>query len=275
MIDPFRPIYHVLFVVVALACGPSAPEGRTDEPPLPRIVSVGPELGRVLVELGLGPRVVGVDSASHAIPELAHAFDLGNRDALSDELARRARPNLVLVLAQASAPEAAFARGFGAQQIPAYVLSPSDANEVIATVHRIGRLVGREQRATVVAARLTREVSEVAILRDGRTRLSAAWVIGRDSLVVVGGSGMLHELLELAGAENAFHTPMETRLDVTTAELSAREPDVVLSAPAFSVAVPGAKSVSVDPGLARLPVLDVPMRVRALHAALYPAESPL
>ena len=270
MIDPFRPIYHVLLVVVALACGPSAPEGRTDESPLPRIVSVGPELGRVLVELGLGSRVVGVDSASHAIPELAHAIDLGGRDALSDELARRARPNLVLVLAGASAPEANFARTIAAEQIPAYVLSPSDANEVIATVHRIGRLVGREQRAAVFAAGLTRQVSEIAILRDGRTRLSAAWVIGRDPLVVVGGSGLLHELLELAGAENAFHTPGETRLDVTAAELSAREPDVVLSAPAFAIAVPGAESVSVDPALARLPVLDVPTRVRALYAALYP-----
>ena len=272
MIDLFRPIYHVLFVVVALACGPSAPEGRTDESPLPRIVSVGPELGRVLVELGLGPRVVGVDSASHEIPELAHAIDLGNRGALSDELARRARPNLVLVLAGASAPEAALARAIATERIAAYVLSPSDADEVIATVHRIGRLVGRELRAAAIAARLTREVSDVAILRDGRTRLSAAWVIGRDPLVVVGGSGMLHELLELAGAENAFHTPMEARLDVTTADLSAREPDVVLSAPILSVAVPGAKSVSVDPALARLPLLDLSARVRALYAALYPGQ---
>ena len=124
----------------------------------------------------------------------------------------------------------------------------------------------------MIAASLTREVSEIAILRDGRTRLSVAWVIGRDPLVVVGGSGLLHELLELAGAENAFHTPGEARLDVTTAELTARQPDVVLFAPAFSVAVPGAKSVSVDPGLARLPLLDVPTRVRALYAALYPGQ---
>ena len=83
------------------------------------------------------------------------------------------------------------------------------------------------------------------------------------------------DLYQQAGAENAFHAPVEVRLDVTMAELSAREPDVVLSAPAFSVALPGAKSVSVDPALAMLPVLDVPTRVRALYAALYPGQNAL
>jgi ABC-type Fe3+-hydroxamate transport system substrate-binding protein len=256
--------------VLALACEPSAP---APPPEPPRIVSVGAELAALLAEMGLGPAVVGVDSRSFAIPELAHALDLGDPDAPSVELARSVRPELVLVLAAPSGPGADFAEALEAEGIPAYLLAPRDANGVIATIHRVGRLVGRELRAASIAARLTRQVSEIATLRDGRSRLTAAWVLEGDPLVVVGASGLLHELLELAGAENAFHTPQRERLTITSAELVASAPDVVL-APVPSVPVPpGARRIVIDPTLAALPLLDVPGRVRAVHVALYPSAT--
>lgn len=233
-------------------------------------MSLGVELGAVLVEMGLGPAVVGVDSPSLAIPELAHALDLGDPTAPSVELARSLRPDLVLVLAAPAAAGAGFARGLEAQGIPAHVLAPQDANEVIASIHRIGSLVGRELRAANVAGRLTRDVSEIATRRDGRPRLSVAWVLEGDPLVVVGASGILHEILELAGGENAFHAPESERLAVTSAELAASAPDVVLAALPDAPIPPGARRVAVDPDLRALPLLDLPARVRALHAALYP-----
>jgi ABC-type hemin transport system substrate-binding protein len=258
---------------LALACGPSPGEEGSREPAPARIVSVGAELGRILVDLGLGPSVVGVDSPSLAAPELAHALDLGEGAALSAELARSLAPELVLVLGGPSDPAAAFAAALAAQGIPAHVLAPRDANGVLDAIARIGRLGGRELRAAALAARLTREVAEVATRRDGLSRLRVAWVIGGEPLVVVGGSGLLHELLELAGAENAFHTPQGERLAVAPAELAARAPDVVLGAPALLPAVPGAQRVAADPALAALPLLDLPARVRALYALLYPAAA--
>lgn len=255
-------------LVLALACEPSAPR-PTSEPTPPRIVSIGAELGQLLVEMGLGPDVVGVDSPTLAIPELAHALDLGEPATPSLDLARGARPELVLVLAAPSEPGEGFAKALEAEGIPAYVFAPRDANEVIAAIHRVGRLVGKELRAETVAARLTREVSEIATLRDGRPRWTAAWVLDGDPLVVIGASGLLHELLELAGAENAFHTPQVDRLTITPAELAASAPDVVLASPP-APALPGARSIAIDPALAALPLLDIPARVRALHAVLYP-----
>lgn len=259
-------------VILALACDPSAP-GPAREPTPPRIVSLGAELGELLVEMGLGPAVVGVDSHSLAIPELAQALDIGDPAAPSVALAHRVRPELVLVLAAPSQPGGSFARALEEEGIPALVLAPRDANEVIATIHRIGRLVGRELRAATVAARLTREVSEIATLRDGRPRLKAAWVLEGDPLVVVGASGLLHELLELAGAENAFHAPERERLTITSAELAASTPDVVLTPPRSDPVLPGARSIAIDPALAACPLLDVPARVRALHAVLYPSQA--
>lgn len=240
-------------------------------------MSLGVELAALLVELGVGPRVVGADSRSLAIPELVNALDLGDPAAPSPDVARSVQPGLVLVLAAPSEPGAALARALEAEGVAAYLLAPRDANEVIAAIHRVGRLVGRELRAAGVAARVLREVSEIATLRDGGTRLSAVWVLEGDPLVVVGGSGLLHELLELAGAENAFHSPQRDRLSVTSAEVAARAPDVWIASQSEGAEVlgPGRRVITIDPALAELPLLDIASRVRALHDALYgPAGAP-
>ncbi len=259
-------------VGLALACEPSAP-APPPEPPSPRIVSLGGDLAGLLVELGVGPSVVGVDSPSLEIPELTHALDLGDPADLSLALARGARPDLVLVLAEPSHPAAGFARTLEREGVPAHVLTPLDANGVVAEIHRVGRLVGRELRAANLVARLTQEVSEIATLRDGRHRSTAAWVLEVEPLVVVGGSGLLHELLELAGAENAFHTPRDHRLVITPAELGAVAPEVVLVPSGVGPLLTGARRIPIDPALAALPLLDVASRVRSLHAALYPSRA--
>lgn len=233
-------------------------------------MSLGDELGAVLVELGVGPAVVGVDSSSRKVPGLAHALDLGDPAAPSSHLAVGLRPELALVLTAPAQPGAAFAEALEAAGVPTRVFAPRDANEVVVAIHSIGRLVGRELRAEAVAARLTREVSEVATLRDGRSRLTVAWVLERDPLVVVGASGLLHEILELAGAENAIHGQQGHRLAVTWEELAAGGPDVVLAPPSADPALPGVRRIAIDPALAALPLLDLPARVRALHTVLYP-----
>jgi iron complex transport system substrate-binding protein len=276
MIDLSARLYHArraaccALAALALACD-SSPREEASPLPIPaRIVSVGPDLGRVLVELGLGPSVVGVDSPSLALPELARALDLGSGAALSGERARSLAPELVLVLAGPADPAARFAATLAAEGIPAHVLAPRDANAVLDAIARIGRLTGKELRAAAVAARLTRDVTQLATLRDGRTRLRVAWLIGDEPLVAVGASGLLHELLELAGAENALHAPQGEALALTAAQLAAAAPDVVLGAPALLPSVPGARSVALDPALSALPLLDLPGRVRALHDVLYP-----
>lgn len=270
---------HALLAALAagLACGPSGPdppEGTAPAEAPPRIVALGPELGRVLVELGVGPGVVGVDSPTLAIPELAGAADLGPADALSTDRALGLAPDLVIALAADDTPAARWLAGLEAGGLRAVRLAPRDANEVVAAIHRVGRLVGRELRAAAVAARFTADVARIATERDGQRRLVAAWVIDGSPLTVVGGSGILHELLELAGAENAFHTPEDARIAVDAALVAARAPEVVIGPPEVAAQVPGARAVSIDPRLAQLPLLDLPSRVAALHAVLYPDAAP-
>jgi vitamin B12 transport system substrate-binding protein len=264
----------VLLALVALGCGQEpGPELASVTHPPSRIVSLTPELSRVLVELGAAPAIVAADGASRALPELAHAVDLGTLAEADVERALAAGPDVALALGTARAT--AFAAWLTERGVRAHVLSPRSVNEVDAAVQRLGRLLGRETRALASVARMARRVSQIATARDGRSRLRVVWILERDPLVVVGGVGLLHELLELAGAENAFHEPLEERARIELRELTESAPDLALDS---SAAGPrdhlpqGPKRVRVAPRLAEVPALDLPDRVHRLHAALYPAE---
>jgi iron complex transport system substrate-binding protein len=244
-------------LAASLACG-------TDEPAAPersplRILSLSRDVSALLVELGLAAEVVGADRASLALPELRAAADLGALDGMALSLAVALRPDLALLLSDDPSPP--FAAELERRGIRCAVLSPRTANDVLAAVHRLGALLGVETRASALAAKLTRDVAAIATRRDGRTRVRVAWLLRRDPPVVVGGSGLLHELLELAGAENVFHGPPDAptpeQVEVGLAELRASGADVVLEADE----------------LARLPLLDLTSRVSELHARLYPGEA--
>jgi hypothetical protein len=87
---------------------------------------------------------------------------------------------------------------------------------------------------------------------------------------------LLHELLELAGGENAFHGRSAARLEATLDEIAAARPDFVLDSSAAGEPLPlpgGLEQRRIPPELATVPALDVVPRVRRLHFTLVPDEA--
>jgi ABC-type Fe3+-hydroxamate transport system substrate-binding protein len=284
-VGPCSAPYHaaaravaILCMAAALACGTDETREKVPEappPPPPRMLSLAPGLSALLVELGVADGVVGADTASRALPELAASADLGALDENALALAASLRPDFALFLGDEAPP---FARALEARGVRSVVFSPRSANDVVDTVRRLGTLLGRETRAAMVSARLTREVASYATRRDGRERLAVAWLLRRDPPTVVGGTGLLHELLELAGAENAFHgppgAPTAARVVIRPEELRDERIDVVLDASGArgSALATDARVLRVAPELAALPTLDLIARVAGLYALLYPDE---
>jgi ABC-type Fe3+-hydroxamate transport system substrate-binding protein len=250
---------------------PPPPDGRN---PL-GIVSLSPEVSRILLDLGVGDEIVAADAASGDLPGIADPVDLGELGPASVARVKELAPDVVIGLADERSR--AYGATLEALGIHVVLLAPRSANEVDAAVLRIGDLVAREIRARALAARTAREVSEIATRRDGRSRLRVALVIRCDPMAVAGGSGLIHETLELAGAENVFHEPGLEERTVTGGELAERAPEVVLDAsgagpasPCFDAAAWGARVESLPPRLGTLPAIDLVARVRSLHEILYP-----
>jgi ABC-type hemin transport system substrate-binding protein len=229
---------------------------------------------RLLVELGSAAAIVGADTRSRGEPGVATALDLGPRCRGAALAAPRVAPALAVFLSGDSDPE--LARELGEQGLATLVLAPGTLNEVAAAHYRLEAALGLSGRAAASTARLTREISAIATRRDGRSRLRVVWILEREPLVVVGTDGLLHEILELAGAENGFHGPPGARLRATPAAIAASGPDLVLDSSRAGPppALPeGLTRRRVPPELAAVPALDVAPRVRRLYFLLYPDEA--
>jgi ABC-type Fe3+-hydroxamate transport system substrate-binding protein len=248
-------------MAAGLACGTDETAKEVRVAPLPpprRMLSLARGTSELVVELGAADGVVGADPASRELPELAQSAELDALDENALALALSLRPDFALFLADEAPP---FARALEKRGVRSYVFSPHSANDVLGAVHRLGALLGRETSAATLAARMTREIAAYATRRDGRERRVVAWLLRSDPPTVVGGSGLLHELLELAGAENAFHGPPDAptgeQLVVRPDELHGERIDLVLVAPELSA----------------LPALDLTARVAGLYALLYPEDA--
>ena len=248
-----------------LAGCPASDSARTTDSDVDgarRIVSLSPEISRVLVKVGAAHQVVAAEHVSCLAPDLAHVLDLGDACAIGPATVRALDADLVLALAGDCAP--------GDPADPRrVVLEAADLDGALRAWLRIGELVGRDAEAARAVDDWTRALGRIAMSRDGQGRLRVVWVVSREPLRAVGPSGVLHELLELAGAENAIHEG-EARLDPGEL-LAAAGIDRVLDSSGAPGALEGTSApvLRVDPRVADLPLLDPIERVSGLHAALY------
>jgi ABC-type hemin transport system substrate-binding protein len=238
-----------------------------------RVLVCGEEIARVVVALGAGPNVLGADSASRTVPGLGATADLGaecsDAPAIAEDLAAE------VVLLDGRNPEL---RGeLDARGIRNRVFSPLSLDEVVRDYHELGALLAVEARAMILVATITNGISAIAVRRDGRTRLNVAWILSLTQDTgpwdAVGSTGILHELLELAGAENAFHGSTLPRHRVDTSRLAGVSPDIVLDSTGGSELRDQHQTLevrTVPAALTRQPILDPLARVEALHALLYP-----
>lgn len=256
--------------------------GSTDrDPPGPdvslerkRIVSLSVSVSELLVELGAGFEIVAADSASRGLPGLDAVVNLGELELSAVDGAVASRPDLVVGLATPRVRD--FAAELEERGVVVHLFDPRDANAVDRVIHRLGDLLDRRTRAISVSSARIQSVAVLAGLRDGNSRLTVAWLVGCDPPAVIGGSGLAHEVLELAGAENSFHMLGFAQVEISREQFAAQTPEVVLdstgadgSAGCVDIA-PHATRLEVTPAqLASVPGIDLAHRVRAVHELLY------
>ena len=240
----------------------------------PRLLVLSPEIARVLVDLEVADAVAGADDQSRGLPELAHATSLGSLE--ERHVARAVALAPVLALALARDVERRFATELSARGVQVEYFDPRSMDEVVSAMRRLGDLVGQPERALQLTRRMLLAITKTAVARDRKRRLTVAWVLDRDPLTVVGGSGLLHEMLELAGAENAVHAANDERVVLDESGLATLRYDAIVDATGEETRPSrdaDATTLRVAPELAALPTFDLTRRVRLLHERLYPSHA--
>jgi iron complex transport system substrate-binding protein len=194
-----------------------------------RIVSLVPSVTETLCAIGAGPQVAAVSSFDREPPEVERLPRVG---ALVDPDVERIislRPDLVVVYASQADLRAQLDRA----RIATWPYTHAGLADVLDTMRALGRITGHETDAARAAARIDRQLADVRARVAGRARPSVLLVFGREpgtlrNIYASGGTGFLHDLVELAGGRNVFADVVRESVQATTEVILARRPEIVL-----------------------------------------------
>lgn len=166
-----------------------------------RLISLNPSLTAIVLRLGGGDSLVGVDDYSaRVLPEVADRPKVGGLFDPSLESVVALRPDRVLIVA--GVDQQSHAERLEQLGLEVLIYQNERLDEVLENIERIGRLLARD-RAAAARIRAIREMRvAVAVAARGRERPSTLIVVTRTPLFVVGAETFLDEMLEAVGARN-------------------------------------------------------------------------
>jgi len=242
----------ILAAVAGTAAGFAALRVRGQ--PAERIVVAGGDLTEIVVALGAGDRIVGVDSTSQHPPEMQERAQIGYVRQIAPEGVLSLRPDLVIASADAGpAPALDKLRAAGLR----IELAPEGdgAESVPAKIAFVGRLLGREAEAAALSqayraemARLAAAVAEVT----ARPRVLFVLSIQNGAPLVGGADTSADAMIALAGGVNAA-TGFAGYKPVGREAVIAAAPEVILMMDGHADSLGGAAAVLARPEMALTP----------------------
>jgi iron complex transport system substrate-binding protein len=238
-----------------------------------RIVSLVASNTEILFALGVGERVVGVDDFSDFPAAVARLPRVG-RD-LDIDVGRVAALEPDLVLASLSVPgmERVVER-LAATGLPYVAIQSHGLSGVIDDIRRIGLLVGAAEAGDRLADGLSERIEAVAerARRSGPAG-SVYWEWWPRPYITAGGPSWITDLCRLAGAENAFADLANESATVTTEQVRARAPEVLVACWCGARKLPSVELLTRRPGWDDLPAVQAG-RVFAVLEPLYGRPGP-
>jgi len=177
------------------AAAPAPPEAR-------RVVSLNPSLTQILVAVGAGERLVGIDDRSaQLLPELTGLPRVGGLFNPSLEAIVALEPDLVAVVPSAEQRDLRSrlsALGVSVLELPNIALE-----DLLRSIEALGARVGQGAAAAERVAAIRAAFAAVSAATAPLAHPRVVFAIQREPLFVVGAGSYLDEMLRAAGAVNA------------------------------------------------------------------------
>jgi iron complex transport system substrate-binding protein len=194
-----------------------------------RIVSLVPAVTEMLFAIGAGPQVAAVSSFDRFPPAVERLPRVGALLDPDTERILSLRPNLVVVYGS----QAELLEQFKRAGISTFAYRHGGLADTLDTIGAVGRAAGHGDIAAKVVASLRARLEDIRRRTAGRTRPRTLLVISREpgtlrGLYASGGSGFLHDVLELAGGANVFADVREESVQPSHETLITRRPETVV-----------------------------------------------
>lgn len=238
-------------MTLTMGCRPAARTPTPDErsiSPL-RIVSLAPSVTEVLLELGLGDRLVGVTRYCDVSSTVSDVTDVGGYLDVNLEALVGLRPDLVIVIQD----HGALRERLESLELRTLRVDQGSLEGILHSVIEIADGCGVPDRGAQLVRDLEERLDRVAAVTAGLDPPSTLVVVGRDlnagsltNVWVAGRSTFYNDVLQLAGGFNAMGPSAVAYPEVSREGLLHLDPDVILDL----LADLGERDVDVEAALA-------------------------
>ena len=202
-----------------------------DPPHVPphRIISLIPAVTEMIFAIGDGSRLVGVSSYDRFPPEVLKIDRVGGLLDPNIEKVLSLRPDLVVVYNTQQELKQRLERA----NVPFFSYEHRGLSDITQTFRAIGARLGSSDAANTLAAKMESDLAAIHGSVAGRPRPKTLLVFGREpgtlrGINASGGYGFLHDMLVVAGGDDAFEDVKRQSVDVSTEMVLARRPDVII-----------------------------------------------
>ena len=191
-----------------------------------RVVALAPSITEIVFALDRQDRLAGATRFSDYPPEAASLPKVGSYIHLDLERIVALSPDLCIAVKDGN-PKAVVDR-LEMLDIPVYAVNPVDLASVNDTIVEIGGLLQAESQAVTIVAGLSERIATVRAKVATVTRHPRVFFqIGVSPIVAVGSGTFIHELIVMAGGENATAGPVPyPRL--SREQVIALAPDIII-----------------------------------------------
>jgi iron complex transport system substrate-binding protein len=221
------------------------------EPPR-RIVCLSPAHTETLYALGAGELIVGADTYSDFPQEARSKARLNCWPRIPLEQVVAFKPDLVIVLTQ----EGEELRRLEAAGVRVVQLFPKTYEATLERMALLGRISGRETEAKELVSTLRRRTEAVTSRLQGAARTRVVYELDAMDAArpyVAGGGAIYNEVIRMAGGENLFADQKQPSVQVSSEQVIALNPDVILLGDTRSPVQPQSPArVASRPGWSRI-----------------------
>jgi iron complex transport system substrate-binding protein len=191
-----------------------------------RIVSLAPSTTEILFAIGAGERVVGVTSYCDFPPEAREKAPVGDTLKPNVETIVALRADLVII-STASQVEASF-RKLEELGIPVFVTNPRNIDGVVASIDKLGELIGSQDRARRLSEELRSKILAVEDRVADAHRPSVLVILGTEPLITVGARSFINDLINRAGASSISAEEDADYPQYSIETVIAKQPEIIL-----------------------------------------------
>jgi iron complex transport system substrate-binding protein len=193
-----------------------------------RIVSLCPSNTEILFALGLGERVVGVDSHSDYPPEVKKLSKVGPDLRINMEKVKALEPDLVV----ASLTVPGMERNIEAlerTQLPYVVLNPQSIGETLDGILTLGETTGVLKEAHTLVEKINHAIESIkSEIEKAQYKPKLYWEWWPKPLIAACRFSWVNDMSEIVGGRNVFSHIEKTSSIVEDSEILNLDPDIAL-----------------------------------------------